>query len=97
MWRRWRCCGPVARLGLDRRQLGLFVALHDIGKVSPAFQAKVPAHWSWQALAPLRGINGQPVEVDETKVHALNCAACAPHACAWFPLPPKQPRPRNPA
>ncbi|WP_242621839.1 HD domain-containing protein [Komagataeibacter xylinus] len=132
MWRRWRCCGPVARLGLDRRQLGLLVALHDIGKVTPAFQAKVPAHWPWQALGPLpdavvdsrydadglilldrvcvdvlallfgadadglewdandraqlwravAGHHGQLVEVDETKVCALNCAACAPHACA---------------
>ncbi|CAM2861921.1 hypothetical protein AA15237_0058 [Komagataeibacter xylinus NBRC 15237] len=29
------------------------MALHDIGEVTPAFQAKVPAHWSWQALGPL--------------------------------------------
>ncbi|WP_308720943.1 HD domain-containing protein [Komagataeibacter xylinus] len=41
------------RLALDRRQLGLLVALHDIGKVTPAFQAQVPAHWPWQALGPL--------------------------------------------
>ncbi|WP_276592062.1 CRISPR-associated helicase Cas3' [Komagataeibacter melomenusus] len=42
-----------SRLGLDRRQLGLLVALHDMGKVTPAFQAKVPAHWPRQALGPL--------------------------------------------
>ena len=33
-----------------RRQLGLLVALHDIGKIMPAFQAKVPACWPQQAL-----------------------------------------------
>ncbi len=38
--------------GLDRRQLGLLVALHDIGKIMPAFQAKVPACWPHQALGP---------------------------------------------
>ncbi|GBQ20554.1 CRISPR-associated helicase Cas3 [Acetobacter estunensis NRIC 0472] len=40
------------RLGLDRRQLGLVVALHDIGKLAPAFQAKVEACWPEAALGP---------------------------------------------
>ncbi|WP_239019377.1 CRISPR-associated helicase Cas3' [Novacetimonas pomaceti] len=39
-------------LGLDRRQLGMLVALHDIGKLTPAFQAKVPACWPGQVLGP---------------------------------------------
>lgn len=38
------------RLGLDYRQLGMLVALHDIGKLVPGFQAKVPECWPEQAL-----------------------------------------------
>lgn len=38
--------------GLDRRQLGMLVALHDIGKLTPAFQHKVPACWPVRALGP---------------------------------------------
>lgn len=34
--------GSSERLGLDKRQLGMLVAVHDIGKLSPAFQQKVP-------------------------------------------------------
>lgn len=38
---------------LDRRQLGFLIALHDIGKIVPAFQAKVPAHWPETVFGPL--------------------------------------------
>ncbi|MBB2188675.1 CRISPR-associated helicase Cas3' [Gluconacetobacter azotocaptans] len=41
--------------GLDRRQLGLLVALHDIGKLMPAFQAKVAKCWPEAVLGPFRG------------------------------------------
>lgn len=39
--------------GLDRRQLGFLIALHDIGKLSPGFQAKAPECWPETALGPL--------------------------------------------
>ncbi|WP_338029803.1 CRISPR-associated helicase Cas3' [Gluconacetobacter takamatsuzukensis] len=38
---------------LDRRQIGFLVALHDIGKLMPGFQAKVPEHWPRAAFGPL--------------------------------------------
>ncbi|WP_256940737.1 CRISPR-associated helicase Cas3' [Acetobacter indonesiensis] len=38
------------RLGLDNRQLGMLIALHDIGKLMPSFQKKVPACWPKQGL-----------------------------------------------
>ncbi|MBB2201092.1 CRISPR-associated helicase Cas3' [Gluconacetobacter tumulisoli] len=40
--------------GLDRRQLGLLVALHDIGKLIPAFQAMVETCWPEAVLGPFR-------------------------------------------
>ncbi|WP_081434691.1 CRISPR-associated helicase/endonuclease Cas3 [Gluconacetobacter diazotrophicus] len=46
-----------AKCGLDRRQLGLLVALHDIGKLMPAFQAKVEICW------PEAILGGFPVEL----------------------------------
>jgi CRISPR-associated endonuclease/helicase Cas3 len=39
-----------ASLGLDARMLGFLVALHDIGKISRPFQAKMPEHWPAEAL-----------------------------------------------
>ncbi|UFN49148.1 CRISPR-associated helicase Cas3' [Roseomonas sp. OT10] len=41
------------RLNLDRRCLGFFVSLHDIGKISRAFQAQAPAHWPASILGPV--------------------------------------------
>ncbi|WP_246285323.1 CRISPR-associated helicase Cas3' [Nguyenibacter vanlangensis] len=40
--------------GLDRRQLGFLVALHDIGKLLPAFQAKSEACWPTDVLGAFR-------------------------------------------
>ncbi|QNT79325.1 CRISPR-associated helicase Cas3' [Entomobacter blattae] len=38
---------------LEPSQLGFLVALHDIGKLSPHFQAKVPECWPGTILGPL--------------------------------------------
>jgi CRISPR-associated endonuclease/helicase Cas3 len=39
-------------LGIDARMLGLLIAIHDIGKISRPFQAKVRMHWPQKALGP---------------------------------------------
>ncbi len=39
-------------IGIPPSTLGFLVALHDIGKFSRAFQAKVPAAWPEAALGP---------------------------------------------
>lgn len=44
--------GPKKGSGLDARLLGWLVSLHDIGKISRPFQAKVEAHWPSDALGP---------------------------------------------
>ena len=38
---------------MDRRSLGFLVALHDIGKISRAFQAQAPEHWPAALFGPL--------------------------------------------
>jgi CRISPR-associated endonuclease/helicase Cas3 len=43
----------AARLGLDRRILGLLTTLHDIGKISRSFQAQAPEHWPASLLGRL--------------------------------------------
>lgn len=41
-----------SQCALDRRQIGFLVALHDIGKLIPGFQAKVPEHWPTAVFGP---------------------------------------------
>jgi CRISPR-associated endonuclease/helicase Cas3 len=45
---------------IDRRTLGFLVALHDIGKFSRPFQAKVPEAWPADALGPYPDLNRPP-------------------------------------
>lgn len=61
--------------GLDRRQIALLVALHDIGKLAPAFQVKVPECWPTQVLGPC------PDSVVQTR-HDADGLLLLAHVCA---------------
>ena len=50
----------IGELGLDGRTLGWLISLHDIGKFSRSFQAKVPAHWPASALGAHDPANPPP-------------------------------------
>ena len=49
-----------APVQIDRRTLGFLVALHDVGKFSRPFQAKVPDAWPGDALGPYPDLNRPP-------------------------------------
>ena len=72
------------RLCIDRRCLGFLVALHDIGKVSRAFQAQAPDHWPGAVLGPLpEGIPGFPH--DAMGLHLLTGTLQAELTPAFLP------------
>lgn len=59
--------------GLPRSTLGFLVALHDIGKLSESFQAKVPSVWPSPPLSPWSGAPSDRGH-DTSGFHLLNDA-----------------------
>lgn len=59
---------------VPRSTLGFLVALHDIGKLSECFQAKVPSAWPCPPLPPLSGASSDRGH-DTSGFHLLSDAA----------------------
>lgn len=79
-----------SQCALDRRQIGFLVALHDIGKLTPGFQAKVPEHWPAAVFGPLSSRLASASH-DADGLALLNAMANAELAPLFAPSPSGRP------